>query len=215
LEGVKGKGRIVRAESGGGKAVREAAEVLLAGGLVAYPTESFYGLGADAANEEAVNRIFIAKKRREDRPLLILIPSREALGRYVKGIPPLALELMDTFWPGGLTLILEAAPDLSPLLTAGSGKIGVRLSSHPLATALALAVGGAVTGTSANLSDRPPCRTPEEVIGQIGEELDLILDGGRTEGASGSTLLDLTVDPPEILREGLISRTALAPFLHR
>jgi L-threonylcarbamoyladenylate synthase len=190
-----------------------ASRVLLAGGLVAFPTESFYGLGADATNERAIRRLFLVKGRGGDRPVLLLIDSPDRLHRYVEGVSPLAERLMKAFWPGGLTLVFKALPTVSSLLTAGTGKIGIRLSSHPVPTALARAIGVPVTGTSANLSNAPPCLTAREVLNSLGSGVDLILDGGATAGGMGSTVLDVTVDPPRIVREGLVSRTQLSPFI--
>ncbi len=193
-------------------ALARAVACLRQGGLLAYPTESFYGLGADVYSERALKRLFAVKQRARNQPILMLIPSRESLGRYVTRVSPLAGELMDAFWPGGLTLVFEAAAGLSPILTAGSGRIGVRLSSHPVAGALARALGKPISGTSANLTGQPACRTAGEVNRSLGTRLDLILDGGKTPGQAASTVLDVTVSPPRILREGMISAQRLAPF---
>ena len=190
-------------------AVERAAKVLLSGGLVAYPTESFYGLAADAANEKAVGRLFRVKRRKPSLPLLILIPSEDLLPDYARIIPEPARKVISAVWPGGVTLVFHASAKVSPLLTAGTGRIGIRMSSHPLATSLTRAAGVPITGTSANISGAPPCRTADEVIGQLGDALDLVLDGGPTQGEKGSTVLDVTVEPPRILREGLVSREAL------
>ncbi len=186
--------------------INEAGKILLSGGLVAYPTESFYGLAADAANETAIRRLFLAKQRSPGRPVLILIPTVEAVDKYVQHIPPIALQLIKKFWPGGLTLVFEAGPDISPLLTSGTGKIGIRLSSHPVATALARTIHKPITGTSANLSGKPSCRNADEVRRSLGDGVDLILDGGETKGEIGSTVLDVSVDPPRILRQGMVSQ---------
>jgi L-threonylcarbamoyladenylate synthase len=193
--------------------IRHAAETILAGGVVAVPTESFYGLAVSALNTKAIERLLKIKKRREDHPVLILIPTSDALSRYASQIPRVALKLMQAFWPGGLTLVFEASPILPPLLTGGSGKIGVRLSSHPVPTELARAAGVAITGTSANVTGEPPCTDSQEVLKAIGSEVDLILDGGKTAGGKGSTVLDVTVRPPAVLREGMVSRKSLMPFL--
>jgi len=193
--------------------VKEAAKVLLKGGLVAYPTESFYGLAAEAGNESALKRLFEAKKRPQCRPILVLTPSVEAVSQYVERIPPVAGRLIEAFWPGGLTLVFKARPSVSTLLTAGTGKIGIRLSSHPLATALAKAVGSPISGTSANISGRPGCRNAEEVLKAFGRDVPLILDGGEAVGATGSTVLDVTVDPPQILRDGMIPFTRIKEFI--
>jgi len=187
-------------------AISEATEILLSGGLVAYPTESFYGLAADATDETAIKRLFLAKQRGPGRPVLILIPSVEVLNQYVQHIPPIAQQLIKKFWPGGLTLVFDADPEILPLLTSGTGKIGIRLSSHPVATALTRTIGVPITGTSANISGEPPCRNAEEVRRSLGDGVDLILDGGETKGEVGSTVLDVTVDPPRILRQGMVSQ---------
>ena len=187
-------------------AISEAGEVLSSGGLVAYPTESFYGLAADATNETAIHRLFLSKKRGLDRPVLILIPNVEVLDQYAVNIPPVARQLIKEFWPGGLTLVFDAGTKISPLLTAGTGKIGIRLSSHPVATAVTRAIDVPITGTSANISGQPPCRNADEVRSSLGKGVDLILDGGETKGEMGSTVIDITVDPPRILRQGMVSQ---------
>ncbi len=195
------------------QALKRAKKVLLQGGLVACPTESFYGLAVDATNEEAIRRLFALKKRSAEHPILLLIPSVDLLSEYVIRIPPVAHQLINEFWPGGLTLVFEASERISPLLTAGTGKIGIRLSNHPLATALAQAIGAPVTGTSANISGTPPCCSAKEVLISFGENIDLIIDGGETTGGIGSTILDVTVDPPQILRNGMVQRRQLEKFI--
>ncbi|MFH1954659.1 MAG: L-threonylcarbamoyladenylate synthase [Pseudomonadota bacterium] len=195
------------------RAVKMAKEVLLRGGLVACPTESFYGLAVDATHEEAIRKLFSLKRRSPERPVLILIPSIESLTKYVTDIPPVTFKLTREFWPGGLTLVFKASERVSPLLTAGTGKIGIRLSNHPVATALAQSIGKPITGTSANISGAPPCRHASEVFDYFKEEIDLIIDGGETAGAIGSTILDVTVDPPKVLRDGMVQRRHLEKFM--
>ena len=189
--------------------LKRAADVINAGGVVAFPTESFYGLAVRASDEKAIQRLFGIKKRKSGQPILILIPSVEDLDRYAMYIPEIARQLIKRFWPGGLTLVFEAKPNLSHLLTAGTGKIGLRLSSHPVATALARAVGVPITGTSANISGHPACLSAEAVFRSLGKSVDLILDGGETKGGKGSTIVDVTVDPPIVLREGMVNQQAL------
>jgi L-threonylcarbamoyladenylate synthase len=199
-------------------AILSAVGVLRAGGVVAFPTETFYGLGADISNETGIRKIFEVKSRGYHQPLLILIPSVRILPGLVLEIPPSAKTLMSAFWPGGLTIVFRAAESLSPLLTAGTGKIGIRLSSHPLAIAIAEALGGPITGTSANVTGISPCRHAKEVKEHLGTVVDLILDGGRTPGGMSSTLVDVTAIPPRILREGAVSRDriqALIPLADR
>lgn len=193
--------------------LEEACEVLRRGGLVAFPTETFYGLAADPRQDDALRRLFAAKRRSPERPLLLLLPSREYVDGYAARVPASAQRLMDRFWPGGLTLVFEALPSVSPLLTAGTGTIGLRLSSRPLAVDLARRFGSAVTGTSANPSGLPSACTAREVAAFLACEPALILDGGPTPGGAGSTVLDVTIDPPCILREGQVSREALAACL--
>lgn len=194
-------------------AIHSAAQCLLSGWLVAYPTESFYGLAVDATNEDALKRLFLVKKRRTNRPVLILIQSIQVVEQYVTYIPQVAHRVIEAFWPGGLTLVFEASPKISPLLTAGTGKIGIRLSSHPVATALAREIQRPITGTSANISGEPACRNVEEILRVFGEGIDLIMDGGQTAGEIGSTVLDVTADPPRILREGMIQQDQLEKFI--
>jgi L-threonylcarbamoyladenylate synthase len=193
--------------------LKRAAESILSGGMVAIPTESFYGLAVNPTDVKAIHRLFDAKKRRGDQPILILIPSVEHLDQYVIHVPKIARQLMKEFWPGGLTLIFEAKPHLPQELTAATGKVGVRLSSHPIATALAQAVDGPITGTSANISGQPACSSAKEVLQNLGEKVDLILDGGETAGGKGSTVLDVTMDPPVLVREGMVSREQIRKCL--
>ncbi len=206
---------IIRVDPSGDfqNAINKASDILLSGGLVAYPTESFYGLAVDSSNEDAIRRLFLVKQRSPGRPLLILIPSVEVLDRYVGHIPQIARQLMEEFWPGALTLVFEAGQKVSPLLTAGTDKIGIRLSPHPVATALAQAIGGPITGTSANISGKPACRNAGEVSGSFRKWVDLILDGGATTGKVGSTVLDVTVCPPKILREGMVQKSDLEKYM--
>jgi L-threonylcarbamoyladenylate synthase len=188
-------------------------KVILEGGGVACPTESFYGLAVDPSREEAVRRLFALKRRPERNPILLLIPSLESLPEYVVQIPPVARLLMGEFWPGGLTLVFEASARVSPLLTAGTGKIALRLSSHPVARGLAGAVGGPITGTSANISGSPPCSSPGQVLEALAQGVDLIIDGGETPGGIGSTILDIAAEPPRILRSGMVQDRQLKRFI--
>ena len=132
---------------------------------------------------------------------------------YVDHIHPVARRLMNQFWPGGLTLVFKAGPGVSSLLTGDTRKIGIRLSSHPVATGLARAIGGPISGTSANISGKPACRNAGEVLRSFGKRVDLILDGGETKGKTASTVLDVTLDPPQILRQGMVQKRRLEEFI--
>jgi L-threonylcarbamoyladenylate synthase len=193
-------------------AIVQAAQLIRKGGVVLFPTRCLYGLGADAMNPDAVNRIFEIKQRPKQKPILVLIHDQKELGRLVQEIPPAARRIMDGFWPGKVTLVFKAKADLPVALTAGTGKIGVRLCGHPVAAALAREAGCPITGTSANLSDHAGCSEISELDIQVAEKVDLILDAGPLEGGKGSTVVDVTEYPPIILREGAV-RSAEMPIL--
>lgn len=201
-------GNILKIDSleSGKAAIERAGHVLLSGGVVAFPTESFYGLAVDIQNDRAIEKLFSLKQRDKNNPILILLPEKEGLKKYAADIPEQAVKLINAFWPGGLTLVLKAGRAISPLLTADTSRIGVRLSSHPVATALARSIGRPVTGTSSNISGQPPCTGADEVYDSFGKSIDLIIDNGPTAGGKGSTIVDVTVDPCVVIREGMVSR---------
>ncbi len=186
--------------------VAEAAEVVLSGGLVCFPTRCLYGLGADALDERAVERVFDLKKRPADMPILVLISRPDQVAALVEEMPPAGRILMERFWPGRLTLVFRASPSLPARLTAGTGKIGIRLAGHPVARALAEAVGRPITGTSANLSGRSGCRCIAELEPSIARKVDLILDAGELKGGAGSTVVDVSGAVPVLIREGEVPR---------
>ena len=199
----------VDSESPNNMSIEKAAALIKKGGLVVFPTSSFYGLGADAFNVKAVDKVFQAKKRDPTKPVLILIDSLADLAPLVRSISEQAIRLIETFWPGSLTIVFEAA-DLLPFnLTGYKGRIGIRLAGHPVASALVRAVGGPITGTSANLSGKGACIEVTEIDSCIKDKVDLVLDAGKLAGGKGSTVVDVTVTPPKILREGFISKPEL------
>ncbi len=184
------------------EALEAAAGTLRSGGLVAFPTESFYGLGADALDPRALARVFAVKGRPESKPLLVLVDSVEMAEGLVAELPSGARELMARHWPGALTLVLKAALHLPDKLTAGTGTVGVRMPGHPIALAVVRAAGLAVTAPSANPSGAEPPTTAQDVRRYFDGAVDLILDGGTTAGGAGSTIADCTVWPPRVLRQG-------------
>jgi len=196
--------RVVDADRPDSKVLDAAAAVLKSGGTVAFPTESFYGLGADALSPEAVRRVFRIKGRPESKPLLVLVDSIERALALVEGASPGARELMARHWPGPLTLVLRAAPLVPTEVTAGSGTVGVRVPGHAVALGLVRAAGMPVTAPSANPSGGAPPTRAGEVAASFGDAVDFILDAGATAGGAGSTLADCTVWPPRILRQGPI-----------
>ncbi len=187
------------------EAIEEAAAVIRQGGVIAFPTRCLYGLGADAFNPDAVEQVVKIKQRPEQNPILVLIDSKKQLESLVMHIPPAADAIMEAFWPGRVTLVFEARNSLPDQLTAQTGKIGVRLPGHPAAFALVKHVKGPVTGTSANLSGHPGCYRAKDLAPTIARQLDLILDAGTLIGGIGSTVVDVTVEPPRILREGAVT----------
>ena len=194
--------------------IREAGQVIATGGIVAFPTKNLYGLGADAFNPEAVEKIFRIKQRPSQMPLLILIKHRSELHRVVRKVPLVAEYIMDYFWPGGLTIIFEAKAELPLTLTAKSGKIGVRQPTHPVAAALVKAASNPITGTSANISGEAGCSSVTELEASIRDGVDLILDAGPLPFGIGSSVIDITVEPFRILREGSVSAQHLYKALN-
>jgi len=185
--------------------IARAAAVLRDGGLVAFPTETYYGLAVDPFNEQALERLFTVKKRLRLKPVLVLLAERRQLGLLAAEIPGIARPLMDRFWPGPLTLVFPARPELPALLTGGTASVGVRQSPHPLATGLVRAFGAPITATSANRSGEEAAVTGEEVRRLFGAEVDLVLDGGATPGRTGSTLIAVTRQGIRPIREGRIA----------
>lgn len=184
--------------------LHKAAGVLRAGGLVAFPTETFYGLAADPSNNEALARLYAAKQRPLQKAVLLLVRDREQLANLVSKIPAVYEPLIERFWPGPLTLIFPARPHLPALLTAASGTVGIRMSSHPLAGKLLAAVGGPVTATSANLSDQPALSTAVRVQRQLAGRIDAVLDGGATAGIGSSTIVGLAAGKLTVVRQGVV-----------
>ena len=184
--------------------IHRAVRFLQTGGVVAFPTETFYGLAVDATNSDAIERIFRIKGRTFRNPIALITGSKNDISGLVTEIPDVAQKLMQTFWPGPLTLLFTASPQIRPRLTAGTGRIGIRVSSHPIADCLANRLGGPITATSANLSGAAECTTAAEVLAILGDQVDLVIDGGPVPGGKGSTFLDITMDPPACTREGAI-----------
>jgi L-threonylcarbamoyladenylate synthase len=185
------------------ESIAEAAAILTRGGLVSFPTETFYGLGAAIGREDAVARIFRIKGRSESKPLLILVES-VAMAEAVAEVSADARALMIRHWPGALTLVLRARSAVPTLVTAGTGTVGVRHSAHPVASALVRRLDSPVTAPSANLSGEVPPTTAAEVLQVFNGQIEAVIDGGRTAGGLPSTVLDLTVSPPCVRRQGAV-----------
>jgi len=185
-------------------------DVVRARGVIAYPTDTFYGLGADPRDPEAVRRLFAIKGREAGQPILLLLHDRSEVAAWASAVTPSAERLMDRFWPGPLTLVFPAAPHVLPELTGGGGTIGLRVPGNELTRELLRHLGRALTGTSANRSGGRDPRTAEEVMREVGDRIDLVLDGGATTGDRPSTVVDVTVEPPRIIRQGILDIAAPA-----
>ena len=192
--------------------IDQAVQLLRDGGVVAFPTDTVYGVGADPLQPEAVRRLYRIKGRPDNKPIAILVGSIEDAARVAQNLPTTFSRLAHRFWPGGLTLIVEAR-DLPPEITAGGSTVGVRMPDHPLTLELLRGFGGPIATTSANRSGEPPATSAEEVNAQLGDRVNLIVDGGDTITRVASTVLDLSVSPPQILRHGGISEEALMECL--
>lgn len=196
-------------------AIRAAADLLRAGDLVGLPTETVYGLAADALNPDAVRRIFAAKGRPADHPLIVHLPSLAHLPRWAASIPKDALALARAFWPGPLTLILPRAAEVPLEVTGGQDTVGVRVPAHPVALALLQVFDSGVAAPSANRFGRISPTTAAHVHDELGERVALVLDGGACEVGIESTILDFSRDVPEILRPGAITADDIARVIGR
>lgn len=201
------------AHNGADEAIARAAALLRAGRLVAFPTETVYGLGADATNADAVAGIFIAKERPLSDPLIVHIAEIDEMGRVARDIPPIAWELARRFWPGPLTLVLPRGAAIPPIVAGGGDTVGVRLPSHPVARALLRATGVPVAAPSANRFMRTSPTTAEHVLTDLDGRIAAVLDGGPCAVGVESSVLDLTTTPPRLLRPGGVTLEELRKVL--
>lgn len=193
--------------------ITRAVAILRAGGLVAFPTETVYGLGADASNAEAVTKVFAAKGRPHDHPLIVHIASAAQLADWAREIPPAAQTLAKTFWPGPLTLILKRANHVSDLVTGGQDSVALRVPAHPVAQALLQEFGGGMVGPSANRFGHVSATTAEHVRQEFGNTVECVLDGGACAVGIESTIVDLSGEKPAVLRPGGITAAQIESAL--
>lgn len=191
------------------EAVQQACDILRRGGLVAFPTDTLYALGANALDPSAIERVLAVKGRHHGKPLSILVPSVEAGMTLAVLLPEGVQGLMQAFWPGALTVVVKASPQVPSLLTAATGTVGLRMPAGAVAQALLTVFGGPVIGSSANKSGGADPADAKTVQKAIGGQIDLVLDGGRVALGVPSTVIDCTAEPARILREGAISRAML------
>lgn len=193
--------------------IQSAVGILRAGGLVGLPTETVYGLAADASNEAAIARIFAAKGRPADHPLIVHLAGLAGLEQWAQDVPPAAFKLAEAFWPGPLTLILKKQPWVSDLLTAGQPTVGLRVPAHPVALAVLQAFGGGLAAPSANQFTHVSPTTSAAVLEELAGRVDLVLEGGACEVGLESTILDLSGESPTILRPGMLSQSSIEAVL--
>ena len=179
--------------------------ILKKGGVVAFPTDTVYGLGAAANNPQAVARIYVVKERPRHMPLPLLLAHTVQISEVAESVPPLAWLLAERFLPGALTLVLSKSRSVPDIVTAGGTTVAVRIPAHPVPIALIEGLGVPVLGTSANLSGRPSTLEASEVYSQFGGRIALVIDGGRCPGGRESTIVDVTGEVPVVLREGAIT----------
>jgi L-threonylcarbamoyladenylate synthase len=193
--------------------ISEAADILRSGGLVAFPTETVYGLGADALNADAVRKVFEAKGRPADNPLIVHIADRKQLFDLADDIPEKGQRLAKEFWPGPLTLVVHRTFLVPDIVTAGLDTVALRMPDHPVALALIEELDSGLVGPSANISGRPSPTTANHVLEDLNGRVDMILNTGPTEIGIESTVVDVTVDPPVILRPGGLHKETLEDII--
>jgi L-threonylcarbamoyladenylate synthase len=203
---------MVRIDSHDTKGLEEIVGILRQGGVVCIPTDTAYGLAVNPHHAEAVRRLFDLKGRGADDPILLLVDSVEMTGTVGVRSPQFE-SVAGKFWPGPITIVIRAQPSLSERITAGTGTVGIRWPATSFPLDLLQALGGPVTATSANRSGQPIAATVDEAVEQLGDRLDAVVDGGLLNPSGTSTVLDLTSDPPVVLREGPVRFGALAEFL--
>jgi L-threonylcarbamoyladenylate synthase len=191
-------------------AVADAIDALRNGELVVYPTETFYAIGADATSPIALERVFALKGREPGKAVALITADAASAFALAREVPQLARRLADKFWPGPLTLVMPAAHGLHPALVGPDGGVGVRVSPHPVACALAAGLGRPLTATSANLAGNPPAVTLDAARAELGNKIKIYLDGGTLAGGAPSTVVAVTADGIRVLRAGAISERELA-----
>lgn len=201
-------------------------ETLRAGGMVIYPTDTLYGLGVDPRSREGLRRLLVLKSRDGKKPIPLLLSGPDRVSDWAEHVPGAASRLLGRFWPGGLTIVLQARADVPPQITGGSGTVGLRVPNHPIACALARALGGAITGTSANRAGNPgDWRSPEEIVREFTGQVDWVLWDGPPPAQSaaahaasrsqGSTVVRVSDEEVVLLREGAIPFREITDFLKK
>lgn len=189
----------------GSQSLDYAVQLLRAGYAIAFPTDTVYGLGADGFNERAIEQLFVVKERERGKAIPYLLAGTSDLAQVAREMPRAAQLLAEKFWPGGLTLVVPASPRVPKILIAGGDTVAVRVPDQPITRALIAKMGVPLATTSANLSGGPDPANAQEVLAQLTGRIPLVLDGGATRGNIPSTVVDVTTDPPRVLRVGVIA----------
>ena len=211
---MKGESVAIRSDQPNPEVVVRAATLIRAGGVIVYPTETLYGLGADAGNAAALRRVYELKGREEAKPVLVIVDAFETLRPFVQDITADAQSLMEAFWPGPLTLVFKASLRVPIELTARTGTIGARVPSSDFCRALVKASGRPITSTSANRAGEPPLASIEEIRNSFSGGVDLFIDGGTRLTGAPSTIVDVSTSPPRLLREGAVKWAQIEQTLH-
>jgi L-threonylcarbamoyladenylate synthase len=205
------KTRVAPADDAG--IIRRARRLLQSGEVVAFPTDTVYGVGAHAFQPDAVAALYAVKNRPTSKAIPILVAQNEDMARVARHVPAVAWELAERFWPGGLTLVLLRAEKVPSVVAAGGDTLAIRCPDHPVPLALANAIGAPLAATSANLSGQPSPTTARQVVEQLAGRVPLIIDGGQCPGGVPSTVIDLSVSPPRLLRAGAVLAEELCDLL--
>ena len=189
--------------------LKQAIDILRNGGVVGIPTDTVYGVAANALDEKAVDKVFDLKGREDTSPIPVLIGQVEDLYRYGREIPDEAIELARAFWPGQMTIVVPKADIIPSVVSGGLDTVGLRIADHPVPRELVSALGVPITATSANISGTDSLSSAKSVLEQLGHSLDMVFDGGELPPSKPSTVVDASVSPPRILREGAVPRVAI------
>ena len=185
--------------------ISRAVQILRDGGVIALPTDTLYGISANALDPEAAAKVFSIKGREERSPLPIFVSDSEDLFRYGRDVPDAAVRIAEIFWPGKLTIVVRKSDLIPDVVSGGLDTVGLRIPDHPAPREIVAQLGAPITATSANVSGKPALTSAEDVVAELGSRLDLVLDGGILAPSAPSTVIDVTADPPRILRQGALS----------
>ncbi len=189
--------------------LQQAIDILESGGVIGIPTDTVYGIAANALDEDAVDKVFSLKGREDTSPIPVLVGEVEDLLKYAREVPEGAIALAEAFWPGQLTIVVTKSDIIPTVVSGGLDTVGLRIADHPVPRELVSALGTPITATSANISGTEALSSARSVFEQLGSRLDMVFDGGELPASKPSTVVDATVNPPRILREGAVPRAAI------